>query len=272
MSAVGEPAGARRFPGCRRAVLTALLLLGGLLGGTGGARAADAGTERRFAEGNAAYDARRYEEAVAAYEKVLGAGVVDPRVLYNLGNAQYRLGRLGPAILAWERALRLDPADDDTRANLELARGQIRDRVGEPELQYPIRVVKETLEAIPAGSIAWVFLGFYVAAAAGFGLAIVSGSWLRRRLLLYVAAALTLCALCAGTALLYRGRQDAATLAIVLADRVDVRSGPGDENTILFTVHEGTRMELRSRLDVWVQVGLPNGLSGWVPAASVEKV
>ena len=120
----------------------------------------------------------------------------------------------------------------------------------------------------PAASIAWVFLGFYVTAAGAFGLAIVSRDWVRRRLLIYCAAALTLGGLCAGTALLYRARQDAAAIAIVLVDRIDVRSGPGDENTILFTVHEGTRVEVRHRLDLWIQVGLPNGLSGWVPSTT----
>jgi tetratricopeptide (TPR) repeat protein len=250
------------------------VLLAAAFGGIATARAASSipGAERQFADGNAAYEARRYDEAVTAYEKVLGAGLADPRVYFNLGNAQYRLGQLGLAIVAWERAVRLDPADDDVRANLELARGQIRDRVGEPELQYPIRVVKEALESIPAGAIAMVFLALYVLAAGGFGLAIVARDWFRRRLLIYAAAAMTLGALCAGTALLYRARQDAAPIAIVLVDKIDVRSGPGEENTILFTVHEGTRVDLRSRLDLWVQVGLPNGLTGWVPATSVEKV
>lgn len=267
-----EPPAGRRA-GALLAAAGALLLVS-IASGAEPARAATptAAAERQFAEGNAAYEGRRYEEAIAAYGKILDAGIADPRVLYNLGNAQYRLGRLGPAILSWERAQRLDPADEDVRANLQLARGQIRDRVGEPELQYPIRVVKETLESIPTGTIAWVFLALYVAAAGGFGLAIVARDWLRRRLLIYFAAGFTLGALCAGTALLYRVRLDAAPRAVVLVDKVDVRSGPGEENTILFTVHEGTRMDLRHRVDPWVQVGLPNGLTGWVPASSVEKV
>ena len=258
--------GGRSFP-----IAAALLLvLAGAILPAGAAGTGEA--ERQFTAGNAAYDARRYDEAVAAYEKVLGAGYADPRVLYNLGNAEYRLGHLGLAILAWERSIRLDPSDEDTRANLELARGQIRDRVGEPELQYPIRVVKETLEAIPAGTIAWVFLALYAGAAGGFGAAIVARDWFRRRLLVYAAAALSLGALCGGAALLSRGRMDAAPAAVVLVEKVDVRSGPGEENTILFTVHEGTRMDLGNRLDLWVQVSLPNGLTGWVPATSVEKV
>jgi tetratricopeptide (TPR) repeat protein len=83
-----------------------------------------------FAAGNAAYEEERYDDAVAAYQKILGFGVSDPRLLYNLGNAWFRLGRLGPAILSYERALRLDPSDREARDNLELSRGLIRDRVG----------------------------------------------------------------------------------------------------------------------------------------------
>jgi tetratricopeptide (TPR) repeat protein len=225
-----------------------------------------------FAAGNTAYGEERYNEAVEAYQKVLGFGISDPRVLYNLGNSWFRLGRLGPAILNYERALRLDPADRETRDNLQLSRGLIRDRVGEPELQYPIRLVRDTLDSVPTTTIAWVFLGFLWGTAAVAGAIPLAGTWIGRRILAYAVVAIGLLALTTGVALLYRGRQDVAPIAIVLEDRIDVRSGPGEENTILFTVHEGTRVDLRNSLDQWVQVSLPNGLSGWVPATSLEKV
>jgi len=257
----------------RAAGVVAALAAAAILAPGGHAAAPEGRTpDDLFAAGNAAYEEERYDDAVAAYQKILGFGVGDPRVLYNLGNAWFRLGRLGPAILNYERALRLDPADREARDNLELSRGLIRDRVGEPELQYPIRVVKDTLEAVPAPSIAWLFLAFLWATAAAAGAIPLAGSWIRRRLLAYVVVALGLLALTAGAALLYRGRQDAASIAIILEDRVDVRSGPGEENTILFTVHEGTRVDLRNSLERWVQVSLPNGLSGWVPTAALEKV
>jgi len=254
------------------AVLT-ILAVAATIGSGWPAAAPEGGTpDELFTAGNSAYEEERYADAVAAYQKILGFGVTDPRVLYNLGNAYFRLGRLGPAILNYERALRLDPSDREARDNLELSRGLIRDRVGEPELQYPIRVVKETLEAIPTPSIAWVFLACVWSVATAAGAIPLSGSWVRRRLLAYATVALSLLALTTGVSLLYRGRQDAAPIAIVLEDRIDVRSGPGEENTILFTVHEGTRLDLRNSLERWVQVSLPNGLSGWVPVAALEKV
>lgn len=231
-----------------------------------------ASPEELFQSGKSAYDNGQYDEAIAAYRQILALRIEDPRVLFNLGNACFKQGRLGPAILSYERALRLDPGDHEVLSNLDLARGQIRDRVAEPDLQYPIRVVKETIDATPPDLLAWIFLSFYFAAAASLGGAIVTSSWVRRRLLFYGALLLGLFVLTSGVALTYKHREASADVAIVMQDKLDVRSGPGEENTVLFTVHEGTRLETRNRLESWIQVSLPNGLSGWVPAAAVEKV
>lgn len=225
-----------------------------------------------FDKGNTAFEDGKYDEAVTAYEKILDAGIKDPRVLYNLGNAYFKLGRLGDAILQYERALRMNPGDRETRDNLTLALGRIRDRVTEPELQYPIRVVKESIERLPPDPLAIAFLLLYALTAGLLGGLIVSRSWGTRRLFGYAALLMGLLASTSGAALLYKAREASSEMAIVMKDKVDVRSGPGDENTILFTVHEGTRMELHNRLEPWMQVSLPNGLSGWVPASAVEKV
>lgn len=47
-----------------------------------------------------------------------------PGTLQNLGNAEWRAGRTGPAILAWEQALWLNPRDADARNNLEFVRNK----------------------------------------------------------------------------------------------------------------------------------------------------
>ena len=251
-------------------VLWGALLLAGSLLFAPDAQAATAAA--LFATGNDAYDEGRYEEAVTAYQQILSRGLFDPRVYYNLGNAYFKLGRLGPAILHYERALKLSPDDREARHNLELARGQIRDRVAEPELQYPIRVVKEAIDQLPPNPLAWLFLLFYGMLAGLIALHILSRSWTRRRAIAYASILVGLLAVTAGTALVYKMRQMSSEVAVVMQDKVDVRSGPGEDNTILFTVHEGTRVEMRNRLQTWVQVGLPNGLSGWVPSTTLEQV
>ena len=45
-----------------------------------------------------------------------------PILEFNLGDAYFRKGAVGPAIWAFERALALDPGDEDARYNAEQAR------------------------------------------------------------------------------------------------------------------------------------------------------
>jgi len=62
--------------------------------------------------GAAAYRAGDYRAAVQALEQAKGA-----EAAYNLGNALARLGRYPDAIKAYDRALKMDPHNDDARAN-----------------------------------------------------------------------------------------------------------------------------------------------------------
>jgi tetratricopeptide (TPR) repeat protein len=252
------------------AARAALGLLVALLMGVGGLRAST--PIDLFETGNSAYEAGRYEEAAAAYEKILAYGMHDARVEYNLGNAYFKLGRLGPAILHYERALRLDSTDTDTRENLELARGLIRDRVPGPEIPYPLRALAGLVASISLNEATALFLLLYFGTGGVAAVIPLTRDWARRRALGYGAVALGLCAALAGGAVYYKVRVCTADQAIVMQDRVDVRAGPAQDNTVLFTVHEGTRMEIRNRLEGWCQVSLPNALSGWVPTAAVERV
>jgi len=252
------------------AALVGVALLCAALACAAPARAATPGS--LFEDGNAAYKGGHFDQAVTAYQEVLAYGVADPRVLYNLGNTYFKMGKIGQAIVQYERALRLAPSDQEIRDNLELARGQIHDRPPEPELQYPIRVARDTLEMLPSGPLTATFLILWFAATGFAGAVPLVRAWDRRRVLGLAALAFGLLALTAGAAVAYQVRIEAAAVAIVLTDKVDVRSGPGEENALLFTLHEGTRVELGDRLDAWVHVNLSNGLSGWVPSSSIERV
>ena len=86
-------------------------------------RAAD---ESTFAKANQAYGEGRFEEAVAGYEDLVRSGHWHANLFYDLGNAWFRLGNFGKAILNYERALALDPRHPEADANLRLARDEAR--------------------------------------------------------------------------------------------------------------------------------------------------
>ena len=75
-----------------------------------------------FEGANQAYDQGKFSEAKAGYEKLAEAGEWSANLFYNLGNADYRLGATGRAMLDYERALALYPAHPEARANLAVLR------------------------------------------------------------------------------------------------------------------------------------------------------
>ena len=79
-----------------------------------------------FARANADYAAGKFSNAVAGYESLIKEGQWNSSVFYDLGNAYFREDDLGRAILNYERALALDPAQPEARANLQLVRDQAR--------------------------------------------------------------------------------------------------------------------------------------------------
>ena len=63
--------------------------------------------EAFFDEGNRLYREGDYAGAVESYERIRESGFESGALHYNLGNAWFRLGEIGPAILHYERARRV---------------------------------------------------------------------------------------------------------------------------------------------------------------------
>ena len=228
--------------------------------------------EETFSRGNAEFEKGRFGEAADAYRTVLRYGIRDSRVEYNLGCAAFRLGKSGEAILHFERARRLDPRDADARANLELARSRCYDRVEAPEVAAPIRMARSVQDAagpdrqaIAVLLLTWLVAGLVAWRSARPGGWNAAAGWV-------LAGLLFLLAIGGASWWTTRERLEGVPLAIVLSPSVEVRAGPGEGNAVLFTVHEGLALEIRSERQDWVQVSLPNGLNGWVPGEAVGKV
>ncbi len=85
------------------------------------ALSASATTTNLFRAGVEAYHAGEFAPAAQAFRE---AAAMQPAsgTLQNLGNAEWQLGRIGEAVLAWEQALWLNPFDANARHNLRFAR------------------------------------------------------------------------------------------------------------------------------------------------------
>ena len=105
--------------------LMALLLVSGT-------EARNNGWEERFFKANQLYKEGRFEDAAKDFSELIQSGRGNGHLYYNLGNAFFRQGRIGHAILNYERAHVLIPRDADLNFNLRYARNQVRDNTVQP--------------------------------------------------------------------------------------------------------------------------------------------
>ena len=127
-----------------------------------------AGQEAFFDEGNQRYQNGDFDGAVASYARILEAGLESGDLYYNLGNTYFKRGEIGPAILYYERARRLMPADEDLLANLALARQLTADEITPLPQFWLFRAVRWWVDLVPRSALAWlVGLAYLVVAGGG---------------------------------------------------------------------------------------------------------
>jgi tetratricopeptide (TPR) repeat protein len=237
--------------------------------------AQEAGTgspEELLQRGNALYEEERFEEAAEVYRTALAYGIESEVLHYNLGNALFRQGRLGPAVLEYERALLLSPGDEDIRANLAFVRAQTADATPE-EAEGPVAALHRWLRRPGVNGASAVALATYLVGAAALGASLMRrGARGARRLAALAATALLLSLPPALVVAVQGAEREWDARAVVLADRAESRSGPSDGNPLLFTVHEGTVVRILDAREGWTRIALPDGLNGWVPAEAIEAI
>jgi tetratricopeptide (TPR) repeat protein len=79
--------------------------------------------------GNDHYVNNEFEEAITAYQAVIDSGYESASLYFNLGNAFFKTNQLTMALVNYERALILDPRDEEILHNQELAHSFLTDEI-----------------------------------------------------------------------------------------------------------------------------------------------
>ena len=218
--------------------------------------------ERTFADAAKAYDENRLPDAIAGWESLVAEGQNQPETLFNLGNAYYRNGNLGKAILAYRRAQRLAPRDPDIRANLGFA-------AQSAGIELPARKPLATL-LLDFSRAEWLGFGavcFWLLA----GALAVWIAWPRARFAVRPAAAVLSALLLALAGLGLHRNLERVSEGVVMSTGQKVLSSPLETATPLLAVPEGAIVRMRESRGTWIEVELGE-TRGWLPAAALAPV
>lgn len=226
-----------------------------------------------WARANAAYSNGNYRQAAELYDTLLTRGIHSGKLYYNLGNSWFKQGRMGKAVLNYNRALLLDPTDEDTQYNLAMANARIVDKID----TVPEFFLKTWLRdlGLMLGSDTWaiwgvVFLGLTFGAVLLWLLA--NTLTLRKAGFYGGLAALALCIGSTFFAHFQRIRLLHGNEAVVMNLVAPVKSSPGAGSKDIFVLHEGTKVRMLEQLDGWTEIVLSDGNKGWIMTNAIEAV
>ncbi|MCB1229502.1 MAG: tetratricopeptide repeat protein [Verrucomicrobiae bacterium] len=213
-----------------------------------------------FSKGNEALASSDYQAAIDAYENQLKESAPTAALFFNLGNAHYRLGDYGPAILAYEKALVLDPHAEDIRANLRMARDRATafEEHSVPFWMSPFFWLSLEEWAL-AGMIALVVLAIVSVAR---GLAGEKFSRAPQRLLVVSSLTLLLLAITA-----VASRHEELDRGIVLKSGAKVRLSPFATADVVATLPAGRTIQIESEHDGFYKIE-----NGWIADGDAEPV
>ncbi len=223
--------------------------------------------------GDSAYIKNDYATAIQIYESLLKKGE-SANIYYNLGNSYYKSGEIAKAILNYERALLLQPGNNDIRSNLDIARSKTIDKVEPiPELFF-ITWIKAIINIMNIDG--WAVCGivsfiFFVIAIYFF----FFSSRISYKKICFISGILFLIISVLSNVFAFYQKSilENRNSAIVMLPSVTIRSTPSENGTSLFILHEGRKVIIKdATMKEWKEIQLEDGKVGWIKTDEIEII
>lgn len=224
-------------------------------------------------QANNLYAKGDYTGSARLYEKIIAGEGIAPEIYFNLGNAYFKSNEIGHSILNYERALRLDPMNDDARFNLELAQQKVVDNIVQSPTFFLGRWLENLIKILTSNQ--WVFIGLalFISCLIFSFIFIFGSTYKLRKISFYLGLFLLGVSL---LSVIFAGIRKEQMInhneAVVMVGVVTAKSSPDKSGTNLFQLHEGTKVSIKSVLGSWTEIKLGNGNIGWVEQKCIEKI
>jgi tetratricopeptide (TPR) repeat protein len=211
-----------------------------------------------------------FRNAERLFSRIAAGGASNPELYTNVGNAALQAEHLGAAVLAYRRALAIDPDHPRAVQNLEYVRTLLPDWVPKPEsgglldsFFFWHKTLSRSDRSLGA-AIAFAVAVLLLAAAGSFG-----QSALRTAAIL---PALVWAALIASVTVDVGGAR--LDEAVVIADETVARAADSAlaPSTLPAPLPGGVEVRIIERRSPWIRIRLANGRDAWVAESALTTV
>ncbi|WP_437396223.1 tetratricopeptide repeat protein [Flagellimonas lutimaris] len=229
--------------------------------------------ETLFNEATELYNNGEYSKAIENYKQILENGKHSASLYFNLGNSYYKLNSIGPSIYYYEKALLLSPNNQEIKDNLRFAQNMRLDAIEEVPTTEISKIYKSAVGLFSYDG--WAYLA--VALVFLFVLAYMAYYFLRpanqkRAAFISSIFSLIVGVVCILMAYLNYQQFKNNDPAIVFAKEVNVNSEPNVNSNSVFTIHEGTKVNILDELDDWKRIRIADGQTGWLLSDNIKSL
>lgn len=228
-------------------------------------------SEVRFDSATVAYNKGDYQKAISYYMGILEEGKHSAELYYNLGNSFYKLNQIAPSIYYYEKALLLDPNDQEIKNNLVYAQNMTLDAI-EPLPETTLsRFYKNVTGILSFDGWSYLAVGFVLL----FVLSYILFYYLRystHKRIAFVSSLVAITLTVISVVIAFLRYQDFMEdqPAIIFDQEVSVKTEPNDRSDVAFTLHEGTKVNVLEEFDTWKKIELTDGQTGWLLSESLK--
>ena len=226
-----------------------------------------------FEAANQAYADGNYRQAARQYNEILENGQTSAALHYNLANAYYKLDEVAPSIFHYEKALQLNPGDEDVQNNLDFARNMAIDAIQQEDPKGILNVFDESTSAFSPAGWSWIAIFCMIVFVIFFLVYYFSNRSMIKRILFISGMFFLLLSI--SSVIIAVTKQDIrqeTAFAIVFAEEVEVKSEPNVRSSEVFMLHAGAKVKITEDFQEWVEIELPNGSSGWIPESELKRL
>ena len=225
-----------------------------------------------FIKGNALYNEGKFQDAISVYESILETKEHSAELYFNLANAYYKLNRIAPSIYYYEKALLLEPSDDDIKNNLAFAQNMTIDAIEKvPEVGFS-KFFNSIINKLSFNDWAVLAVICVILFVILFLTYYFSYTTIRKRFSFVGSFTMLAVALIALFFAFQKQTIDNKNNpAIVFTQESDVKIEPNLGSESAFQLHEGTKVQvLESYDDTWSKIEISNGKNGWILTQDIK--
>jgi tetratricopeptide (TPR) repeat protein len=229
--------------------------------------------EKLFSEANTFYKESKFERALGVYLAIEEQGYESSDLYYNVGNCYYKLDKVAPAIYYYEKALKLDPANEDAASNLAFAKRMTIDVIEELPKTFLQRFSANVIQKFTFDT--WALMGVSASFLAVIFFLLYYFSYSSRKKLLYFNTAILAFFMMLVTVYFAFDNYDTVQknrAAIIFSPKVEIKDAPTLSSGKAFELHEGTKVIILDELDNWKKIKIADGKVGWIDEAELKEI